>query len=500
MTLISQDNLTIEGKTGKGNISFSSNRPWKVSSSAEWCKVSPSWGDGNVERVHDLFVVCEDNDGKDSRECIITIESGDKTITIPLVQDHIDGICLDVVDYSVGVDACEVVVELWKSVQEISIDIPENSKWISVSRTKAMVPGEIVFDIKENMGAARTGTVTISGGEKSGVITIKQAPSSLDFPDEVFRDYCLRTFDKDRNGLVSKQEALNALALEVSYNVEDLTGVEYFQNITNLSLYSQTCTSFDFGQFQQLKRLELLSPVDTVILDVCPKLNMVSTSGKHKYFGTKSSPNLEVLDLYARIDTLDLSGCPRLKHFFTSSQSRNLNVSNIQGSFSLIITGVVDTLVADGSGIKEITINPNSSKGPLVRRLFVRNCPNIKTIWGMAWSEGLEEIICTGNPALESFTFSGARSLSKATFSDCKTMKSLYLQHSALTDLVLNNLPALNNLSINNCGFQSTLDLTGVPSVNNLTCLYNPDLQTIYCKTIPEAYKIDDWVTIVVVD
>jgi len=115
----------------------------------------------------------------------------------------------------------------------------------------------------------------------------------------------------------------------------------------------------------------------------------------------------------------------------------------------------------------------------------------------------MEELVCSGNPALTMLLYSRhdkSKSLTKALVADCPSLSQIDILGADLGSLPLKGLPALNMLLCRNCGLQS-LDLTGVPSVESLNCTANPDLHTVYCKKIPRSVNYDKDVTsFVVVD
>ena len=494
------------GKNDVGHISFSTNCPWKVSSSVDWCRVSPASGEGKAERVHDVIVTCDNNDGRESRECSVTISAGEKTVEVSVIQNHIDGLCVDVREYTVGKDAGELEVDIWTNVQDIELIAPGKVSWISMSKTKSMSLGSVTLSIAENTGAKRTASVLLAGGDKKESITIHQEPSSIDFPDDVLRS-AVKQFDLDKDGHVSKQEALKASTLTIAPEVKCLDGIEYFSNLGGLNLQSNYISSFDFGLFPRLSGLFVTSPVDTLDLRVVPNLNTVRIYVNHKSLIFGQAESLQELSLYGTFESLVLSSFPRLSLVILGRAFKGpdlTDLSNIQGAFELALSCQSNSefLIAN-SNIRKIIYSNTSSDAEkqFVRKLIIQNCPQLQTAF-LTWDNGMEELVCSGNPALTQLSYYSrdVRSLKTIVVEDCQSLNRLSINGADLDMFKLSGLPELNSLYCSNCGLRS-LDLTGVPSVEALNCTGNPDLHTVYCKTIPTSADYDKDVTsFVVVD
>ena len=60
--------------------------------------------------------------------------------------------------------------------------------------------------------------------------------SEINFPDEVFRDYVAKNFDKNNDGFLSRHEIEEALIVDVSFNkqITSLQGIEILSNLKRL--------------------------------------------------------------------------------------------------------------------------------------------------------------------------------------------------------------------------------------------------------------------------
>lgn len=162
------------------NIVFniSSNTPWQVSSSEQWCKVSPAMSAAS-SLVSEIVVELEPNETAKQRVAILTIEADDietsKTITITQVaKENLVVIPYDGIVPSGG--------------EEISFNIVSNKPWKIIPSTQFLenidkTSGEgnesgeketIKIDISENPTARREGTITVKTEFDEVTFTITQ--------------------------------------------------------------------------------------------------------------------------------------------------------------------------------------------------------------------------------------------------------------------------------------------------------------------------------------
>lgn len=484
---ISKETISFDGASNSSvQLSFKTNSQWQVVSSEDWCRVFPNSGEGNISRTHVVGVVCDDNTGKAPRECVLRFMSGQTVREVTVRQDYIVGLYLDVFEYEVGAEAGECVVDLWKDDVDITVEIPQNAGWIKHVSTKAMSPGSLVLSISENMSSARQATLTLSGGEKTATVIIRQKPSSIDIPDQVLRASIMGAFDKDGDGNISKYEASIVSGLGVPEEVHDATGVEYFYNITTFNLKSKYIHSFDFGLFPKLKSLFVSSPIDNLVIGPSETLTNLSLLASYKSIQLSSLPNLSQLILGASFsgpETVDLSG--------------------ISAAFELIFSCHCNSsFILENSGIRAITTSNTTpvSDQQFMKKLILRNCPQLQSV-KFYHDNGMEELICSGNPLLSELYYSGHNwSLKKVEVSDCPKLSTISVQVADLGALSLGILPALTRLICTDCCLFS-LDLTSSPTINYLNCRNNPELQYVYCKVRPKTVYYDQGSTsIVVVD
>ena len=77
------------------------------------------------------------------------------------------------------------------------------------------------------------------------------------FPDENFRNYVLRNFDLDKNGIISKKEALRVKNIVlINKCVKSLEGIQYFPNLESLVCNDNQLTTLDLSKNTALTNLQ----------------------------------------------------------------------------------------------------------------------------------------------------------------------------------------------------------------------------------------------------
>ena len=494
------NSVLIVGRGSPVSVSFKTNMPWKAVATEEWCRIHPDSGDGGINRTHVVSITCDGNYGKDIRECVVRFTFGQTVKEVAVKQDYTEGLYLDVFEYEVGAEAGECIVDLWKGDIDITVEIPQNAGWIKYVSTKSMTPGSIVLSISENMGSARSATLTLSGGEKTGTIVIRQKASSIRIPDPVLCDYIKRSFDKDYDGNVSKKEASEVYNLYISEEVQDVTGVEYFNNVMGINLKSKYLHSFNFELFPKLKEIDVSSPIDTLDFTHLPYIQWISLSGVHKSLVTGPAEALYYMVLQGSYESIQLSSLPSLSNLVLGSSfsgPETVDLSSITGIFTLVFNcHCSSSFILENSKIGSIVTSNTSpiTEQQFMKKLILKNCPNLHTV-RFIHDNGMEELICSGNPQLQELYYYGRkRSLNKVEVTDCSSLNMISIQGANLETFLLDRLPALTWLLCTDCGLKN-LDLTGVPSIQQVNCTNNPDLAFVYCKIMPPSIMYDQDVT-----
>ena len=179
VVISSPTNNAVGKDGGTVTLSFSSAIEWTATSSATWCTLSASKGDGGNSLS--IKVTCAKNETYDSRTATVTIKSGGtvaKSITIE--QDAKDGLIISSNRMDLNNDAQQITITLQKNV-EYTYTI--NGEWItpvtaSSVETKALSNETLKFNVAENTTYDnREGSITFKSakGDLSSTVTIYQS-------------------------------------------------------------------------------------------------------------------------------------------------------------------------------------------------------------------------------------------------------------------------------------------------------------------------------------
>ena len=119
-------------------------------------------------------------------------------------------------------------------------------------------------------------------------------------PDEGFRAHCLRFFDEDKDGRLSKEEVLAVTVISYLYRwpqIHTLEGIAYFSNLERLNLGGCTVSALD---------LRYNSRLEVIYLENLESLTVLR--GPVGYAPLR----IEFLDI-CNLKELDLSGCGNLR-------------------------------------------------------------------------------------------------------------------------------------------------------------------------------------------
>ncbi len=128
----------------------------------------------------------------------------------------------------------------------------------------------------------------------------EHAISEAAFPDAAFRQYVSDHMDQNGDGILTKaeREAVTEIDVEGGYNgvkIEDLTGIEYFPNMTRLDCSGNTLTRLDLSANTKLEELNCSD--QTLTVDVAPVTDQ-----------NESFDLLTLFDDWSRVGNLNVQG------------------------------------------------------------------------------------------------------------------------------------------------------------------------------------------------
>ena len=177
LELNSSPNLTFSSEGGGNSIRFTTNREWTVTSSASWCRVTPSGGTGTDAPVT-VSLNCEPNSTYDDRSCTVTVRADELSQTVTVSQSAKTGLIVAKSSYELGSDAQVLELEVQANIPfSVEVDAAARS-WISHTDTKGLDTRKVVLQVAANEDYdAREGKITIrqQNGALSQTVTISQA-------------------------------------------------------------------------------------------------------------------------------------------------------------------------------------------------------------------------------------------------------------------------------------------------------------------------------------
>ncbi|MDE5857669.1 MAG: leucine-rich repeat domain-containing protein [Muribaculaceae bacterium] len=143
---------------------------------------------------------------------------------------------------------------------------------------------------------------------------------TIAFPDEKFRSYVLRNFDKNKDGVITENEALSVTRVSPNYgSISSLEGIQYFKNLEILHCTDNQLTILDVSKNTALTTL-YCKDTQLTTLDVsgCTALTELNCNDN-------------------QLTTLDVSGCTALTALWcggnqltTLDVSKNTSLTELQ--------------------------------------------------------------------------------------------------------------------------------------------------------------------------
>jgi hypothetical protein len=167
-----QATLVIPTEGGDVQIVFDANVEWtaalKDAASADWCTITPSSGAAGAASIKLIALENKTNDNR-TATVVITAQTAKAEVTVTQLQK--DALVLDgEKTFDVPADGGYVKFTVNHNV---AVSASADVDWLV--ETKAMQTSEISFVVATNLGAARTGKITVAAGDLKEEITVNQA-------------------------------------------------------------------------------------------------------------------------------------------------------------------------------------------------------------------------------------------------------------------------------------------------------------------------------------
>ena len=310
------------------------------------------------------------------------------------------------------------------------------------------------------------------------------------FPGKVFREWLLgkregdpanpNVFGSD-DGVLTESERAAVKELRFHYSTQsgplppaeglDLTGIEYFPNLTMLSVQNVEITKdLDVSQNTKLKTLSL------------------ALTGIKGTVDVSSLPDLEVLILSRNeITSLDVSHNPKLKNLGVSMLEKD-GLTGKLTELDLSNNPALTYIDIDGNKLSSLDLSNNKELTTIdvdnneLQVLDVSMLPKLEYLY--AESNALRKIDVTKNPALIRLYVSGNAGITSMDMSNNPNLKELGVQQTTLFFLDVKNNP---NLEILHVGNNPLLGFEIPDGGGSLPILYYNFLRAITVKATPEG-------------
>lgn len=360
------------------------------------------------------------NDTYDAREGSITFKqkNGALSGTVHIKQSQTNGLFVEPKNLKLSCEEQQFVITI-KSNNEYEVIVEEGCReWINRISTKGLTEESLIFQVAENEGEDRNGKITINGKDSQETVLIRQQAGIVVFEDALFKEYCVKQFDKNEDGKVSFREVRDVEEIDVycGNNIKSLKGIEYFINLKSLNCGWNSITELDVSHNTAL-------------------INLRCEQNKLTHLDVSKNTALQVLDCF-------------------SNQLNSLDVSN-----NLALT----RLTCGWNNIANIDISRNTSliefgcdANPL-RNLDVSH--NIALTFLACYRDGLTKLDISHNTELQVLT----------------------CFENQLTSLELSHNTKLTHLECNDNKL-SSLDVSNNNYLTNLRCDNNPYLTEIWLR------------------
>jgi Leucine-rich repeat (LRR) protein len=340
---------------------------------------------------------------------------------------------------------------------------------------------------------ATSKSFTVSRNTLDWMSALKVVPNYdnaiVPFEDANFKAYCVENFDNDGDGEISFIEAMDITDIHCDYNnYYSLEGIEYFQNLVELS-----CS------YNQLSILDVSRCTNLTVLNCANnQLTNLNVSGCTKLLALSCDDN--------QLASLDVSNCKGLielgctRNQLTSldfsdyiSLTRLLCYSNNLSSLIVKRCLALTELVCDDNQLTSLDVSGCSElselscSNNLLTSLNLSGCTALTGLW--CDNNQLASLNVSGYTALSYLTIDN-NGLSEIDVSGCTALTNLYMNDNSLTSIIINGCTVLQVISFNNSTTLTSLHARDCKQLTSLQCHENQlnSLDVSGCTSMEQLY------------
>ena len=318
------------------------------------------------------------------------------------------------------------------------------------------------------------------------------AIDATNFPDENFRDYVKKKFDKDNSGALSQDELDDVSSINImEMNISSVKGIEYFSNLLSFEGYKNKLTELDISHNPALTYVGC-GDNQLTALDIShnPALTHVGCRGNQlTALDLSHNPALTKVSCdYNQLTALDLSHNPALEYFTCdNNQLKELDISHNPALIEFFCNNNQLTAldISHNPTLTQVRCSDNQltaldiSHNPALTNVDCDN--NQLTALDLSHNPALEYFYC-GNNQLKELDLShnpaltrvecGNNQLTSLDLSNNTALTSVVCDNNQLTTLDVSNNTALTSVVCDNNQL-TTLDLSNNTALNGLACKNN---------------------------
>ena len=294
------------------------------------------------------------------------------------------------------------------------------------------------------------------------------AIDATNFPDENFRDYVKKKFDKDNSGALSQDELDDVSSINImEMNISSVKGIEYFSNLLSFEGYRNKLTALDISHNPALTYVGC-GDNQLTALDIShnPALTHVGCRGNQlTALDISHNPALTKVSCdYNQLTALDLSHNPALEYFTCdNNQLKELDISNNPALIEFFCNNNQLTAldISNNPTLTQVRCSDNQ-----LTALDISNNPALTNV--DCDNNQLTALDISHNPALEYF-YCGNNQLKELDLSHNPALTRVECGNNQLTALDISNNPALTSVVCDNNQLTS-LDLSNNTALTSVVC------------------------------
>ena len=308
------------------------------------------------------------------------------------------------------------------------------------------------------------------------------------FPDKSFRNIVKTKFDSNRDNALSKSERSTRSLYLYKENISDLTGIEYFENLEELTCNANSITSLNLSKNTHLKKINCgankLTSLDVSMLSELQELDCgndemtslnISNLKKLAYLwcGNSKLSNLNISTNTAlqwvcvpsaKLTSLNTGNNPNLEHIYVSG-NRDLNSLDLTNNKKLVSLkcsncNLPSLNISQNTLLEELEIDSNK-----ITSLSVSHLSHLKRY--RCSSNKLNSIDVSNNPELVEF-YCYSTGISGLNLYNNTKLKDLRVNNNSISEL---NVSRTTNLEYLSCANNQIHSLT-LGNINKLSTLY----------------------------